>query len=231
MHQEFLHWYDKQSNFSAPEVSPEEIDLYLNEGQETLLNLLAEQGLEKSQEWLDYTKNITRSYSTVPVPSTNKPNGWSVILPLGVLNNQANQQLYRLALLEEVSITYTSCGSLHSSRVPVIPVTRDEYNTSIHNPFKKPWKEEVLRLTTDANSFELIGFTGATLTTYYLDYIKEPNRIQYGSQYATPLADQSCELESKAAAKIINIAVALALQTIGDNRIAFKQFDKLINTI
>jgi len=26
MHDQFLHWFDKQSNNSAPEVTPEEID-------------------------------------------------------------------------------------------------------------------------------------------------------------------------------------------------------------
>lgn len=231
MHEQFLHWYDKQSNFSAPEVTPEEVDIYLNNAQYQFLKILTEAGLEKSQEWLDYTKNITVSYSIVPVISGNKPYGWYVTLPLGTLNTQPNQMIYRLALLEEVQMSYSDCGVTKSSRVPVIPMTRDEYNKVVMNPFKKPWKEEIIRLTVDNNKFELIAFQGATLTTYYLDYIKEPQRIQYGTQYSAPTVDQNCELESKAATKIVEIAVELALKTMGDPRLQLEQIDKLVKTI
>lgn len=231
MHQQFLHWYDKQSNFSAPEVTPEEIDIYLNNAQYQFLKILTEKGLEKSQEWLDYTKNITNSYSAVPTSSGNKPNGWYVQLPLGFLNNLTNQQLYRLALLEEAQVTYTECGISKTARVPVIPVTRDEYNKIVTNPFKKPWKEEIIRLTTNNNFFELIAFPSSTITNYYLDYIKEPQKIQYGTAYSAPLSDQNCELESKAATKIVEIAVELALKTVGDQRLALEQYDKLVKTI
>lgn len=231
MHEQFLHWYDKQSNFSAPEVTPEEIDIYLNNAQYQFLKIITEKGLEKSQEWLDYTKNITSSYSTTPVASSNKPNGWYVTLPLGTLNGLPNQMIYRLALLEEVSVTFTDCGVSKTARIPVIPMTRDEYNKVVANPFKKPWKEEIIRLTVDNNRFEIIGFTGATLNTYYLDYIREPQRIQYGSQYSAPIANQNCELESKAATKIIEIAVELAFKTVSDPRLSLEQLENLVKTI
>ena len=220
MHQQFLHWYDKQSNFSAPEVTPEEIDIYLNNAQYQFLKILTEKGLEKSQEWLDYTKNITLSYIATPgaIPpatnalallnatstNTNKPNGYYVHLPKDA---GTGDPIYRLALLEEAQITYTECGVSKTARVPVIPATRDEYNKIAVNPFKKPWKEEIIRLTTNNNFFELIAFPGSTITNYYLDYIREPQKIQYGTVYSAPLPDQNCELESKAATKIIEIVV------------------------
>ena len=243
MHQQFLHWYDKQSNFSAPEVTPEEIDIYLNNAQYQFLKILTEKGLEKSQEWLDYTKNITLSYIATPgalppasnsfallnttTTSTNKPNGYYVHLPKDTNGNP----IYRLALLEEAQITYNECGVSKTARVPVIPVTRDEYNKVAVNPFKKPWKEDIIRLTTNTNLFELIAFPGATITAYYLDYLKEPQRIQYGTVYTTPAVNLDCELESKAATKIVEIAVELALKTVGDQRLALEQYDKLVKTI
>lgn len=247
MHQQFLHWYDKQSNFSAPEVTPEEIDIYLNNAQYQFLKILTEKGLEKSQEWLDYTKNITLSYTATPgaVPpatnafallnatstSTNKPNGYFVHLP----KDNSGNPIYRLALLEEAQITYNECGVSKTARVPVIPVTRDEYNKVAVNPFKKPWKEDIIRLTTNTNLFELIAFPGATITAYYLDYLKEPGRIQYGTVY-TPTSpgagvNLNCELESKAGTKIVEIAVELALKTVGDQRLPYEQYDKLVKTI
>ena len=220
-HEQFLHWYDKQANFASPEVTPEEIDLYLNNAQYQFLKILTEQGLEKSQEWLDYTKNITKSYSTTPVSSSNKPNGFYVDLPSD----------YKLVLLEEANVNFTSCGVAQTKRIPVVPTTRDEYNKVILNPFKSPWKEELVRLTADGNRFEVIGFPGSTIITYYMDYLREPQKIQYGSQYASPLADQDCELDSKATTKIIEIAVELALKTMNDPRLNLEQLDKLVKTI
>lgn len=248
MHEQFLHWYDKQSNFSAPEVTPEEVDIYLNNAQYQFIKILTEQGLEKSQEWLDYTKNITISYIAtlggLPPASnalailnsistaTNKPNGFYVYLPRNAVSSLS---IYRLALLEEAQVTFTECGVSKSVRIPVTPITRDEYNKIATNPFKKPWKEELIRLTTTSDLFELITFPGSTITAYYLDYLKEPEKIQYGTKYSPTSpgfgVDVNCELESKAATKIIEIAVELALKTIGDPRIQLEQLDKLVKTI
>lgn len=227
MHEQFLHWYDKQSNFSAPEVTPEEVDIYLNNAQYQFMKILTEQGLEKSQEWLDYLKNITTAYSVAPQPAvaSNKPNGQYVALPSAVGLE------YRLALLEEADVTFMNCGVSTVARVPVIPVTRDEYNKIVNNPFKKPWKEEIIRLVSDNDNFELITFPGSTINTYYLDYLREPTKITYGSQYSVPVPDVDCELESKAATKIIEIAVELALKTMNDPRLNLEQLDKLVKTI
>jgi len=322
MHDQFLHWFDKQANFASPEVTPEEIDLYLNNAYYQFLKVLTEQGLEKSQEWLDYTKDLTRSYNTTTFTTGTKPNGVLVQLP-DFINTAflTTPYEYRLALLEEVDITFTDCGTQVTKRIPVIPVTRDEYNKLISNPFKKPWKEEIIRLVSDytgnpntsstsnTNYFEVIGFTGATITTYYLDCIKEPQRIQYASQYAvnsftitnvddanpttgfvtyttsgahdlypggmvsvtgitsptgyntsssmvinttsttftivnpttgaatlgiSPLVtmlNQNCELEAKAGTKIVEMAVELAMKTLGDPRLQLEQLDKLVKQI
>jgi len=235
MHESFLHFYDKQSNFAAPEVTAEEIDIYLNYAQEQFIKYLVEKGLEKSQEWIDYTRNLINSINITPTPSTslNKPNSFIVVLP-GVGSGYAE---YRHAILEEASITIPAsaagCDGDTTLRVPVVPITRDEYAKAITNPFKKPWREELLRITAPINrdSFELIAFPGCTITTYHLDYIKIPNKIQYGVAYAVPTFNVDCELEVNAAMKIIEMAVSFALQTIGDPRIATKQYDKLIKTV
>lgn len=324
MHEQFLHWFDKQANFASPEVTPEEIDIYLNNAYYQFLKVLTEHGLEKSQEWLDYTKDLVRSYSTTTFTAGTKPNG--VLAPLPDFINTATLATpyeYRLALLEEADITFTDCGQQVTRRIPVIPVTRDEYNKLISNPFKKPWKEEIIRLVSDytgnpntsstssTNYFEIIGFTGATISRYYLDCIKEPQRIQYASQYSvnrftvlaanpsTPstgfvtyttsgpndlypgsivsvtgitggspapgynvtnamvintsgnsftvvspatgaptytsalvtMLNQNCELEAKAATKIVEMAVELAMKTLGDPRLQLEQLDKLVKEI
>lgn len=234
MHQQFLHWFDKQSNFSAPEVTPEEIDIYLNNAMYFMLEMLTEKGIERNQDWLDYTKNLTISYSVAPSAHQvdNKPNGQFVQLPSD----------YRLSLLEEADVSHRDCNNIVvTSRVPVVPVTRDEYSKIIWNPFKKPWKEEIIRITNNGNvntstatnvgQFEIISFSGATVSTYYLDYIKNPTPVCYGSQYSTPTADVSCELDSKAATKVVELAVKLAMKTLGDERVKIEQLNPVLKTI
>ena len=49
MHEQFLHWLDKQSNNSAPELTAEEIDIYLNNAYYQFLKSLTEDGLEKEE--------------------------------------------------------------------------------------------------------------------------------------------------------------------------------------
>lgn len=222
MHVDFLHLFDKQSNFSSPEITPEEIDLYLNSAQEALLNALTEEGIEKTQDWSDYTKNITISYQATPFTnSTNKPNGVYVNLPAD----------YRLVLLEEASVEFTECFKKVTKRVPVVPKTRDQYNRLISDPFNKPWKEELIRLSKDNNRFEIIGDTGITIKGYYMDYLIEPPAIKHGAVYSTPSANVDCALDLKAANKIVNMAVNEALKTLGDDRLPLIQLDPLINKI
>lgn len=230
MHEDFLHFYDKQSNFAAPEITAEEIDIYLNYAQEQFIKYLIEKGVEKSQEWVDYTRNLIVSVNIAPIGPGAKPNSFRVALPVTTVGAE-----YRHALLEEADITIPAsaagCDGDTTLRVPVVPITRDEYAKAIKNPFKKPWREEILRVTRATDQIELITFPGCVVTTYYLDYLKIPRKIQYGSNYATPDVDLNCEFEVNAAIKIIEMAVNFALQTIGDPRIATKQYDKLIKTV
>ena len=237
MHESFLHFYDKQSNFAAPEVTAEEIDIYLNYAQEKFLKYLTEKGVEKSEEWADYTKNLLRRATIDSTsglfsnnPSSNKPYGQFVLFQ--GLNTS------RLILSEEVLIQFPNnptCSGETSSRIPVVPISRDEYAKAVKNPFRKPWREEILRLNRSESSnedrVELIGFQGCTIVAYYVDYLKDPFKIQYGTLYSTPTFNQDCELDYKAAVQIIEMAVSFALQTIGDPRIATKQYDKLIKTV
>jgi hypothetical protein len=223
MHTLFKHLLDKQSNFSAPETTPEEIDIYLNLSYDGLLKALTKEGIEKTQDWVDYTRNITKSYTFVPVSnSSNKPNGAFVTLPSD----------HRLTLLEEAEVEFTGCNDeLETKRIPVVPVTRDQYSKKIKDPFSKPWKEELLKLSNEGGVIELIGFTGATIKKYFLDYIIEPEAIRYGTQYQPATTDVLCLLEKKAARQLVYMAVNEALKTLGDQRISLVQYDPLIKTI
>lgn len=222
IHEQFLHWLDKQSNYSAPEITPEEIDLYLNNACLDLIELVTKDGIEKNQLHLDYIKNLINTHTDTVFTTGTKPNGKIVKLP----------DDYKLSLLEEAVINYPDCNNvIVSKRIPVVPKTRDEYSKIIQNPFTTPWKEEIIRLVSNNNSFELVAFTGCTITNYYLDYIKEPVKMKYGTKYEPVSTDVTSELDSKGVTKIIEMAVKKALKTLGDPRIQLEQINKQIKTL
>lgn len=208
-HQRFKILYDKVDSFNSPEFLPEEIDEFLNIGQEELIRVITAKGIESTQELSDYLKNITRPFSTTTFTSGSlKEGGTLVQLPSD----------YFTALFEEAEISYTHCGVTYTTRCPVYPVTRDRYNKTKYDPFNKPSKEAVLRLvypnTSNTDTFELLVDPSVTLVRYYLDYLRKPLKITYGSNYATPSADVNCELVDKAYYRIIDIAVDKALEAM-----------------
>jgi hypothetical protein len=208
-HQRFKILYDKVDSFNSPEFTPEEIDEFLNIGQEELIRLVTKVGIESTQEYSDYLKNITQSWSTTTfLPGSLKENGVIAQLPSD----------YYTSLHEEAQIVYDHCGESVVERCPVYPITRDRYNKIKYDPFNKPSSDTVLRLVypnvSNTDTFELLYDQSVTLSTYYLDYIRKPLRIEYGSQYATPTSDVNCELVDKAYYRIIELAVDKALETM-----------------
>lgn len=120
--------------------------------------------------------------------------------------------------------TFTGTGIVYNSvtkRIPVKPITHDRYNKVIHDPFNKPYQDEVIRLgyerVSNNESFELITDGSFSISNYYLRYLREPNEIQYGTTYAVPTTDVDCELSDYTHREIIAIAVQEALANIEAN--------------
>jgi len=193
MHFEFKLELDKIDTFTNPNILPEEIDSFLNKAQQEFIEQRAygtnpkRTGLEEDQKRWDDLREIIKNYETTTFTSgaNNKDNGSFVSLPTD----------YRHSIEEEVKITYTDCNNLTATKkVPVIPITHDRYNKTIRDPFNKPDEDNILRLGYEGDVVELITDGTVTLSNYYLRYLKEPQVIQYGTQYVTPTADVDCEL-------------------------------------
>lgn len=197
--------YDKIDSFSAPELSPQEIDSYLNKGMYELIEDCESRGLESNSKITDYCKNIILPYSTSTFIAGTKPNSYLVLLP----------DDYRTSLLEELVISYLDCnGDIITERQPVTPISRDYYNTTTKDPFSSPWKEESYRISGELlrgnERFELLLGVNISPVTYYLDYLRNPLPID-------STINQTCELGEKAQLKIIEIAVKLAKKALQPN--------------
>lgn len=212
MHNQFRIEYDSIDSFSNPEYSPEEIDVLLNGAQDALIEKVSKEGIERTQIYRDYLTNITSS-STISVfttTSANKPNGVFAVLP----------DNYRVMISESCTVSYTDCnGNTATKRIPVIPITHDDYNMVIRNPFKRASSaERVLSLPHEklagntGQTIELLTDGTFTITAYHVVYLRDPLQIQYGTAYATPAADVACELGTEAQNWIISEAAKKAFE-------------------
>lgn len=217
LHSEFKIGLDKGDSLTNPNYQAEEIDSFLNNAQEEFIEQRAygtnpkRTGLEEDQKRRDDLREVISDFTSnvFTSNSANKPNGVYVTLP-------AN---YRHAIQEEVTITYTDCNNAAATkRIPVVPLTHDRYNRTLADPFNRPYRDEVARLDIENGVFELITDGTYTITGYFMRYIKQPQRIQYGTTY-DPVSigfgvDQASELADHTHREIVKIAVTDALQNI-----------------
>lgn len=211
IHVDFRLQWDNINSFQAPDLSAEEIDVILNNAQADLILNCKKEGFESSQTIRDYLRNIKTNANITSFTnnSNNQPNGTFVELP----------DDYRTMVKEELTVTYLDCNQTsQTKRIKVRPITEDTYNNIINDPFRKPNINSIdeyaasmeYEKISGKSNYELITDGTFTPTIYHIRYIRNPQRIQYGSAYATPTVDQDCELNEEAQREIIKRAVILA---------------------
>ena len=180
MQEEFLILYDKITSLGAGGYEPDEISRLLTKAQERFLfSRLHEKG-NKYQEGFEETEKRRKDFmelhrNVVPTPSTNQ---------VGVTNNGIFYDLptdFYLAIREQVVVT-SNDNCVNGNVIKVVPITHDEYNEDIQNPFAKPdVKDYIWRMdfSSDAGSqrHELITDGTFTVDEYRLRYIKKPQPI------------------------------------------------------
>ncbi len=213
MQEQFRVAYDYIDSAQAADMTPEQIDILLNNAQADLILDCKKKGFESTQTIRDYLGNIKKNANITPFFQTpaNQPNGYFINLPLD----------YRTMVKEEVSVDYVDCNGNHprtNKRIKVKPITEDIYNNIIADPFRKPNIDTIDEFAVSWEYEKVNGsvtqevMTDGTFTpvTYHIRYIRDPQKIQFGSQYASTLPDQDCELNDEAARNIIKRAVDLA---------------------
>ena len=99
--------------------------------------------------------------------------------------------------------------------IKIKPVTHDEYNLNIENPFKRPYEKLIWRLDfyniagqTPEMRHELINMSGFLILRYRIRYIRKPTNIVVDN--TTPVNQVNCELISSLHDEIVIRAVELA---------------------
>jgi hypothetical protein len=167
---EFDLLYNNLSSNSAPPLDPYEISVLMTKAQEELIltyysgynNRLI--GFESTEETAEYLSKMVKEYQPVLPPNE---------LSLGFKRYKVNKPEKLLFILREHATAYKNkkCDNV----VCVVnPVTQDNLNRVIQDPYKQPNDRKVLRCNVD-NQIQL--YSKLALKTYVLTYLEKPNPI------------------------------------------------------
>lgn len=239
MHTEFKVLVDKSDSFNSANFTIAEIDLYLSNAQEEFIeqrawgNNFKRESIEETQKRVKDLQSLVVNARLSFLPSTldNKENAFFVALPDGVTvldENNIPYPKYRHAINEELVVQYVDCNErTKTTRVPVVALTHDKYNTTVTNPFAKPSFNRVYRLPYgrigNLEHFEIIVSPPMIMTSrgYQLRYLKDPKKIDK-AQIQVPLGlpgNAQGDLTDESYREVIAIAVRNALGDIESIRV------------
>lgn len=229
---EFNLLYNNISSNAAPGLDKFEISSYLTKAQLELIkeyNGIAnkyQKGFEANDKRRVDFKTLVKDYkSTVSIISSDK------------ITNKMYSKFFEipndvfLIKYEKGNYNKGSCNI----EIDIIPITLDEFNESIKNPFKRPYKDLAWRLdynSTLSNTVEIIS--SEQLTTYHLRYIKYPDPIILTDLSTDPeflgmnlsidgiTTEQTCKLDKEIHREILDRAVELAIMDYRENSLQNK---------
>lgn len=206
----FKQGLDKFDSLNYPDFQTDQIELLLNQAQDTFVKQrygvsnAKRQSFEETQKRTEDLKNLVTNVIIVPaanaVDNINS-NARFVTLPTN----------HWFIIQELTGISYIGCnGATVTDRVFTEAIQHNDYSKIINNPFAQPNENKILRMM-EAGRVELISSTGVTITDYHLRYIKEPVRISVTNSV-------NCELSTETHQEICNLAISIALEGIEAKR-------------
>jgi hypothetical protein len=223
---EFLIHYNAIATSSAPGLDDYEISVFLTKAQLEIvknyydpLSNRKQKGFESSEKRRVDLKELIRSYSTsTSFNDSDAMHSQSKFfsLPLDVF----------LIIHERVKVTSTDCNN--GKTLTVRPITHDNFNAQINNPFRRPdlsgeaWRLDN-RSIAGTSAVEIISpFNLNGTLQYTVRYIKYPRPIILGNLTTLFPEDNlsidgitvqtSCELSHEVHREILDRAVEIALR-------------------
>lgn len=209
-HDNFKFRLDKFDSLNYPNFEDAEIDLILNQAQDTFVKQrygatnTKKQSFEETQKRTEDLKNIVVRSTIVPaVNAADNINTFSRFVTLPADHWFIVQEL--------TSISYADChGNTINANVFTKAIQHNDYSKLIDNPFERPDESTVLRLM-ENDRVELIPASNVTISGYKLTYIKQPIRMNLGTS-------TTCELSEHTHTEIVDLAVQIALEGIEAKR-------------
>lgn len=213
----------------APGLDEYEKSIFLTEAQEDLILSIysgnSSGSFESSEEFRQYLAPLVNTVEATPVDKTD------------YISIAKDSKLYRIDkklwfITSEYIFTSEDADKCISNlKIPVIPVTQDEFSKIENNPFRGASKRRVLRLDIGINSidstndfnriFELVS--PYNISKYIIRYIRKPKPIILKGAISGSLTidgentESQCELDSVLHRRILEKAVLLAKASFVSN--------------
>lgn len=229
---EFDILYDNISSNAAPGLDKYEKSVYLTKAQLEIIkeyNGLAnkyQKGFDGSDKRRTDLKELIQDYkSTSFTVNSNR------------ITNKLNSRFFEIPtdvfLIKYENGTYKNKNC--NIEIDIIPVTLDEFNQKIKNPFKKPNGSVAWRLDYNSSSNNVVEIISSQeIDEYHLRYIKYPNPIILTDLSTDPelsgmnlsidgnVAEATCELNKEIHREILDRAVELAVRDYKENNLQNK---------
>jgi len=208
----FKQGLDKFDSLNYPDFQADQIDLILNQAQDTFVKQRygstndKKTSFEETQKRTEDIKNVV--VNAILIPAANAADNINAYSRFVTLPSD-----HWIIVQELTGVSYLDCKDVVvTDRVFTVALQHNDYSKVINNPFRKPKEDKVLRLM-ENKRVELIPASNVTITDYHLRYIKEPIRIN-----SISIVNVDCELSSMVHQEIVNIAVVIALEGIEARR-------------
>jgi hypothetical protein len=219
MQYEFNVLYDKISSAGSPGYTDKEVGVLLTKAQ---------------QKSFEETEKRRKDFGLIKYPFTGTLSATQTgVHTNGYLYELPTDTLY---IVQEEAVIASAGTCYNGDTVKIKPVTEDEYNLNIKNPYRKPspahliWRMDF----NNPNDFqvprhELITDGTFTITTYRGRYLKYPQDIVPYNNDGTTTTAQNCELPEIAHRPIIDIAVRMAVAVTNPPEYQVKLNEQKVN--
>jgi hypothetical protein len=226
--EEFDLLYNNLTSNSAPPLDEYEKSVLLTQAQERLVRSYYDAFKNATNEGFEANEERTRELATIVknVISTSPVTDAARAL-------KTNSRFFALAtdvmylIFEEATLSSLDL-CLNGKICSIKAVKHDEYRYLINNPFKKPSESTVFKLNVSPTSvIELIADENATVAKYQYRYLKYPSPIVLGTLTGGLTingitAATLPELPQSTHRKILDLAVQIALEAVGNPRLQSK---------
>jgi len=217
MKEAFLIGYDKITNYAGKGYEDNEIQLFLNQAQFRVV--------KKRLPFFELNEIVRKELSTLVNGFSYTTSGSSEIVDI-TNDDQNGADLYnQYSKLYEFNSKILTVISEHAedasgNKISVRPITHDELNTLMDNPFRKPNCKRLVRLdlrvshgqgSGDKIQHELISSEAFTISKYLVRFVRYPEDIVLGTT--------DCELPIQLHQEIVDEAVLLALENAESTRL------------
>lgn len=233
---QFLLEYDAHGTFASPDMTDYMISLWLTKAQNQIVRLQLSPKTNNKQEGFENSETRRRTLGHLLRPLTLT----SALLYNPIVNFSEDSKIYDISSVrvleikqEHLLVSPDACNG--RTHLKVVPITHDELNDAIINPFRKPSKLNAWRLDVGTHTQALGGgnariieiVSSVPYSAYVLRYIMRPFPIIVSDLSVIDptlsidgeFLPRTCELPEQFHDEIVSLAVTHAIEVTSDPRL------------